>query len=115
MSSKTKAEVKTEAPVEVEEVKAEVPAEETRPEKKGNLVYLGPTITGVVRHSDVFEDGVLPERTQKCVADFPMMERLFVQIDRKRQSVDDTGTQESKQGTAQAQKTICTGEIRRND
>lgn len=95
MSSKTKAEVKTEAPVEVEEVKAEVPAEETRPEKKGNLVYLGPTITGVVRHSDVFEDGVLPERTQKCVADFPMMERLFVQIDEMPEAVKELRKEQS--------------------
>ena len=95
MSSKTKAEVKTEAPVEVKEVKAEVPAVETRPEKKGNLVYLGPTITGVVRHSDVFEDGVLPERTQKCVADFPMMERLFVQIDEMPEAVKELRKEQS--------------------
>lgn len=95
MSSKTKAEVKTEAPVKVEEVKTEVPAEETKPEKKGNLVYLGPTITGVVRHSDVFEGGILPERTQKCVADFPMMERLFVQIDEMPEAVKELRKEQS--------------------
>ncbi len=80
MSSKAKAEVKTDPVAEAEEVKTEAPVKEVKPEKKENLVYLGPTITGVARHSDVFEDGVLPERTQKCVADFPMMERLFVKI-----------------------------------
>lgn len=72
MSSKNKAETKAEA------VEA---AEGKKPETKENLVYLGPTITGVVRHSDAFQDGILPERAQKCVAEFPMMERLFVKVD----------------------------------
>lgn len=106
MSSKTKAEVKTEAPVEVEEVKAEVPAEETRPEKKENLVYLGPTITGAVRHSDVFEGGVLPERTQKCVADFPMMERLFVKVNEMPEAVKELRKEQSVLSTIYKQTAI---------
>lgn len=93
MSSKNKAEVKTET-VEAAEVKTEAPAEKKQ-EKKGNLVYLGPTITGVVRHSAVFEDGVLPERTQKCVAEFPMMERLFVQIDEMPEAVKELRKEQS--------------------
>lgn len=75
--SKNKAEIKTET-AEVEVKTEETPVK--KQEKKENLVYLGPTITGVVRHSEVFEDGVLPEKAQKCVADFPMMERLFVKL-----------------------------------
>lgn len=96
MSSKNKAEAKNEAVevVKAAEVKAEAPAEKKR-EKKGNLVYLGPTITGVVRHSDVFEGGVLPERTQKCVAEFPMMERLFVQINEMPEAVKELRKEQS--------------------
>lgn len=93
MSSKSKAEAKAET-AEAVEVKAEAPAEKKQ-EKKENLVYLGPTITGVVRHSAVFENGVLPERTQKCVAEFPMMERLFVQLDEMPEAVKELRKEQS--------------------
>ena len=43
-----------------------------------NLMYLGPTITGVVRHSTVFKDGVLPQKVKECVEQLPMMKKLFV-------------------------------------
>lgn len=48
--------------------------------KKGNLMYLGPTIAGAIRHSTVFKDGVLPKEAQRCVAEFPIMEHLFVEM-----------------------------------
>ena len=44
------------------------------------VMYLGPTIVGVIRHSTVFKEGVLPEKVQGCVKQLPMMERLFVPI-----------------------------------
>lgn len=93
MSSKSKAEAKAEI-AEAVEVKAEAPVEKKQ-EKRENLVYLGPTITGVVRHSAVFENGVLPERTQKCVAEFPMMERLFVQLDEMPEAVKELRKEQS--------------------
>lgn len=43
-------------------------------------MYLGPTIVGVIRHSTVFKEGVLPEKVQECVKQLPMMEKLFVSI-----------------------------------
>lgn len=49
--------------------------------KQKNLMYLGPTITGVVRHSTIFKNGVLTDKVKKCVEELPMMERLFVPID----------------------------------
>ena len=94
MSSKAKAEVKTE-PVTTEEVKTEEPVKETKREPKETLVYLGPTITGVVRHSDAFSEGILPERAQKCVADFPMMERLFVKISEMPEAVKELRKEQS--------------------
>lgn len=48
--------------------------------KHEDVMYLGPTIVGVVRHSTVFKEGVLPEKAQECVKQLPMMERLFVPI-----------------------------------
>lgn len=55
-------------------------SERKRTAKKvqGNLMYLGPTITGVVRHSTVFKDGVLPQKVTACVEQFPVMKKLFV-------------------------------------
>lgn len=49
--------------------------------KQGNVMYIGPTIVGTVRHSTVFKDGVLPEKVKKCVAELPMMEKMFVSIE----------------------------------
>lgn len=43
------------------------------------LVYVGPTIPGVIRRSTVFKKGVLPKKAQDCVSEFPMMGRLFVE------------------------------------
>lgn len=66
-----------------EEVK-EVVAEKKTPapvKKQENLTYLGPTITGVIRHSTVFLDGILPAKAQKCVSETPMMKKLFVTAD----------------------------------
>ena len=49
--------------------------------KQGNLMYLGPTITGVVRHSTIFKNGVLPQKLNKCVVEFPAMKRLLVAME----------------------------------
>ena len=48
---------------------------------QGNLMYLGPTITGVVRHSTVFQGGVLPQKVNECVEKFPIMRKLFVSLE----------------------------------
>ena len=95
MSSKAKAEVKTEPVIEAEEVKAEAPVKEMKQEQKENIVYLGPTITGVARHSEVFEDGVLPVKAQKSIAEFPMMERLFVKISEMSDAVKELRKEQS--------------------
>lgn len=76
MSAKKVAEAKeTDEAVVVEAV-------EKKAEQKvaQDLMYLGPTITGVVRHSTVFKNGVLTAKTQDCVDKFPMMGKLFVPI-----------------------------------
>ena len=53
-------------------------AKKTPAKKQGSLIYLGPTITGVVRHSTTFKNGVLPEKLNKCVEEFPAMKKLLV-------------------------------------
>lgn len=53
----------------------------TAKKAQGNLMYLGPTITGVVRHSTVFKDGVLPQKVNECVEQFPIMNKLFVAME----------------------------------
>lgn len=57
---------------------AAAPVEKAK--EKGARMYLGPTITGVARHGMVFKDGILPERAGECIAKFPQMSRLFVEL-----------------------------------
>ena len=52
-----------------------------RAEKQENLMYVGPNIIGVVRHSTVFKDGVLPQKVRDCVEQVQMMQKLFVPLD----------------------------------
>ena len=61
------------------EVGSDTVAEEKQKSREA-VMYLGPTIVGVIRHSTVFKEGVLPEKVQECVKQLPMMERLFVPI-----------------------------------
>lgn len=53
----------------------------TPPDKAADLMYMGPTIAGVIRHSTVLKDGVLPERAKACISEYPAMKRLFVSLD----------------------------------
>lgn len=48
--------------------------------KQEDLMYLGPTIAGVVRHSTVFKNGNFPPRVKQCLEEYPMMKRLFVPL-----------------------------------
>lgn len=72
--------IEAEAPIEAELVKEEVKAPEPEA-KKENLMYVGDSIIGVVRHSTVYADGVFTPAIDKCIAAFPAMARLFVKID----------------------------------
>lgn len=49
--------------------------------KQGNLMYLGPTIVGVIRHSTIYKNGVLPDKVNECVEQFPIMKKLFVSME----------------------------------
>lgn len=61
------------------EVGSDTVAEEKQKSREA-VMYLGPTIVGVIRHSTVFKEGVLPEKVQECVKQLHMMEKLFVSI-----------------------------------
>jgi len=45
-----------------------------------DVMYLGPTISGVARHSTVFKSGSLPPKAVECISRFPVMARLFVPL-----------------------------------
>lgn len=49
-------------------------------QEQASLMYLGPTITGVVRHSTNFKNGALPEKVRECINQFPVMQKLFVPL-----------------------------------
>lgn len=78
-------------------------AKKTKKENQGNLMYLGPTITGVVRHSTVFKNGVLPQKVNKCVEQFPMMKKLFVALEDIPKAVKELKKEQSILGTVYAQ------------
>lgn len=103
MSAKTTKTVEAKNEATVTEEQVMTPAEEKKQEKKGNTVYLGPTITGVIKHSTVFQDGILPEKAQKCVSDFPMMRRLIVNIDEMADAVKELRKKQSALSTIYAQ------------
>ena len=48
--------------------------------KKENTIYIGPTITGVVKKFTEFQDGEITAAAREKVNDFPAMERLFVPV-----------------------------------
>lgn len=49
------------------------------PKVKQSLIYLGPSIPGVVRHANVF-NGKLPASLEKAVSEFPIMRHLIVPV-----------------------------------
>lgn len=74
------------------------------PEKaKTNVMYLGPTITGAVRHSTVFKDGVFTDKVKKCVAELPVMARLFVPIEELPAAIKELNKSQSVLGAIYAQ------------
>lgn len=48
--------------------------------KNKSLVYLGPSIPDVVRHSNVFMNGYLPEKVLKAIDKTPALRKLFVPV-----------------------------------
>lgn len=44
------------------------------------LIYLGPSISGIARHANVFNNGVLSPALEKAVSETPMMCRLIVPV-----------------------------------
>lgn len=45
-----------------------------------NIMYVGPTITGIVRYSTVFKGGILPAKVSACIEQMPIMKNLFVPL-----------------------------------
>lgn len=60
-----------------EEMKEEVKEKEAR---KEDLVYMGPSIPNVVRHSTVFKDGVFPSILAEKIREFPLIQSIFVPV-----------------------------------
>lgn len=71
----------TEVKKETTEQAKPAPKAVPKAQPKASLTYLGPTIPGVIRHATVFFNGILPDKAQKCVSEFPIMRRLFVTAD----------------------------------
>lgn len=86
-------------------VQAPTPAQEqkAKAKKKGDVMYIGPTITGVVRHSTVFKDGVLSEKVKEHIEQLPMMEKLFVSMDELPKAIVEVRKKQSALGTIYAQ------------
>ena len=76
-----------------EKPEASVPAAKER--KKEDLMYLGPTIMGAVKRGTVYKDGHLPKKAQECIKELPMMERLFIEMDKMPEAVREIGKQQS--------------------
>ena len=75
----------------------------TTAKKQSNLMYLGPTITGVVRHSTIFKNGVLPKKLNECVEQFPAMKKLLVSMEEIPAVTKELNKEQSALGTIYAQ------------
>lgn len=71
----------------VPESSAGVTEEVAEKDGTGNVMYLGPTIEGVVRHGTVFKNGILPEKVKECMKELPSLKLLFVPADRMPEAV----------------------------
>ena len=71
--------------------------------KQGNLMYLGPTIVGVIRHSTIYKNGVLPDKVNECVEQFPIMKKLFVSMEELPGAVKELKKEQSALGTIYSQ------------
>ena len=71
-------------------------------EGPGNLMYLGPSLIGIIRHSTVFKDGVLPDKVKKCCDEYPPMKKLFIPLDGIAAASKELGKEQSVLGA------ICT-------
>lgn len=75
----------------------------TAKKKQDNLMYLGPTIVGVVRHSTIFKNGILPQKVNGCVKQFPAMKKLFVTAEGIPEAVKELKKEQSALGTIYSQ------------
>lgn len=66
--------------VESAAVVAEKKSETKTVTKAESVVYIGPSITHIVRHANVFKDGKLPQAVENTINEFPVMEALFVPL-----------------------------------
>lgn len=71
-----------------------------------NVIYLGATIPGIVRHAQVFTDGVLPGSALKAISEFPMMRRLFVRLSEMPEAVKELRKEQSALGAIYKQTAI---------
>ena len=51
-------------------------------EETGNMMYVGPTIQNLIRYGTVFANGVLTEKMNAVVAEFPAAAKLFVPVEK---------------------------------
>ena len=71
--------------------------------EQASLMYLGPTITGVVRHSTNFKNGALPEKVRECIAQFPVMQKLFVPLEEMPAAIRELSKEQSALKTIYSQ------------
>lgn len=100
MKARNSTEITEQMPVGMESAAS---APTGKQKKKGDLMYLGPTLTGVARHGTVFKDGKLPPKAQECIAELPVMERLFVELDKAPDTVRELRKSQSALGTVYTQ------------
>ena len=88
VQAQTKA-VEAEEKATVQETEEKATAKTEKATEKNNTVYLGPTIPGLIKESTVFFEGVLPDKVNKAVEEFPLMSKLFVDINDMTDAVKD--------------------------
>lgn len=72
----------------VEEVpKAAEVIEAAEDVRTGNVMYVGPTVQNLIRYGTVFAGGVLPQKVNAVIAEFPAAAKLFVPVEEMPQAM----------------------------
>lgn len=68
------------------EEQEEVKQEEVKAPQE-NVMYIGPSIAGVAQHSQVFDQGILPEGADKAIARLPQLAMMFVPMSKAAEAI----------------------------
>lgn len=79
----------------LEEAEEAVGAVEEPKTSGENVMYIGPTIQGLIRRSTVFEGGKLPKKVEEHIEKYPSMKLFFVSLEQAHRKIKELNKEQS--------------------